>query len=315
MDHSGSHCEHDDHGHEHHHHHGHMHARPGTWQLWVLTGLSAAYMVAEVVGGLISGSLALLADAGHMAVDVGAILLSLFAIWIARRPPSPDKTYGYYRAEILAALVNGAALFVVSIGIFYEAFDRFYHPHVIQGGIMALVSTGGLAVNLIGMAMVHQTSRHNLNLRSVWLHLFTDALGSVASLVAAGLVIKFGWTMADPIISILIGVFILYGGYNLLSDCVNVLLEGVPKGIDIVAVRRAMEAYHGVAEVHDLHIWTVTSGVVALSAHVRLVEDADHGAVLETVIELLKNDFHIEHVTLQLEPAHFTHGDNVHLHA
>jgi cobalt-zinc-cadmium efflux system protein len=296
--------------HDHHHQHHGAHR-----SLWWLTALSASYMIAEVIGGLYSGSLALIADAGHMAVDVGAILLSLFALWVSGRPPTPAKTYGYYRAEILAALVNGAALLLVAAGIYYEAWHRLFNPQPIRGGIMAAVAAGGLLVNLIGLTLVHRSARDNLNLRSVWLHLLTDALGSVASLVAAGMVLQWNFTLADPVISMLIGVLILYGAFHLVSECVNVLLVGVPKGTDIAEIRKWIESAPSVDGVHDLHVWTVTNGVTALSAHLRIKAAADHCGILTTVIGGLKQQFKIEHVTLQLEPPEFCDDQDAHLHA
>jgi len=272
-------------------------------------------MVAEIVGGLMSGSLALLADAGHMAIDAAAMTLSLFAVWIARRPPTPDKTYGYYRVEILAALVNGALLVAVSFWIFYEAWERVWNPRDIRAELMAIVSSGGLLVNLVGMFMVHRHRKDNLNVQGVWLHLLTDLLGSVASLLAAILVMIFGWKTVDPVISVVIASLILVGAWKLLSECVNVLLEGVPRGLNLTDIRNSMESFPAVDEVHDLHVWTVSHKVHALSAHVILKEDVDFSLALERIIELLKVEFHIEHVTLQLEPAEFLHSEMIHLHA
>jgi len=301
-------------GSHHHDHHGHSHHHP-TRQLWWLSLLSSVYLCAEVVGGLMSGSLALLADAGHMAIDVAAIGLSIFAVWVAKRPANSAKTYGYYRAEILAALVNGAALFGIALWIFYEAWQRFSDPQPIRVGIMAAVAAGGVLVNLIGLLLVRKSCRDNLNLRGVWLHVATDALGSAASLVASLLIFAFGWQLADPILSMGLGGFILFGAYHLLYDCVNVLLEGVPKGVDVEQIRKTIEAYPSVIRVHDLHVWAVASGVHSLSAHVLVVEGVDYCKILEDVISLIEKEFHIEHVTLQIEPPKFHHSKGVHLHA
>ncbi len=305
------------HSHSHHdhegHNHGHSHAH--TKQLWWLSVLTAGYMVAEIVGGLASGSLALLADAGHMAIDVASIVLSIFAVWVAKRPANTAKTYGYYRAEILAALVNGALLFGVALWIFYEAWHRVSNPEPIKVGMMAVVSFGGVLVNIVGLVLIHKSAKDNLNLRGVWLHVATDALGSVASLMAAGFIYAFGWTLADPILSAVLGVVILAGAYHLLYDCVNVLLEGVPKGVNVENIRTRLEAYPSVKKVHDLHVWAVASGVHSLSAHVLIDDKSDYSKVLEGLIGLLKTDFHIEHVTLQLEPPKFHHSKEIQLHA
>jgi len=271
-------------------------------------------MVAEIIGGIVSGSLALLADAGHMAIDVMAIALSLFAAWVARMPPSPAKTYGYYRAEILAALINGASLVAVSLWIFYEAWNRVHSPHAIDSRLMGGVAFGGLLINVVGLILVHRESKENLNLKSVWLHLVTDTLGSVASLAAA-VGVALGWTRVDPIVSMAIALLILYGSWKLLSECVNVLLEGVPRGINTASLRGRIESLDGVEGVHDLHVWCVSSGVNAMSAHLRVHEGVDHKVVLDLVIAILRNEFQIEHVTLQLEPPAFKHEEDHHLHA
>lgn len=288
----------------------HSHGEKNKKNLWYVLVLSSGYMIAEIFGGLASGSLALLADAGHMAIDTAAVALGLFALWIAHRPPTPEKTFGYYRAEILAALVNGALLVAVAGGILYEAWQRFQSPPPVNGGLMALVAAGGLAINTVGLLLMREQghSHGNLNLHGVWLHLFTDLMGSLAALIAALLIWKFGWYLADPLISVALGILILVGSFKLLSECVNVLLEGVPKGTDIHAMKTAIEGMREVRDVHDLHVWTVTSGVVAMSAHVRLRDGVDSGVVLELMTELLHDRFGIEHATLQLEPPSFEHG-------
>ncbi len=300
------------HGHDDHHGHGHGrlqrhgHMAQSRKQLWRVLFLSTIYMAAEAIGGWMSGSLALLADAGHMLVDATAVALGLFAIWIAQKPATDAKTYGYYRAEILAALVNGATLVVVSIWIIVEAWNRFSSPRVVQGPLMTAVAAGGLAINLLQLFLMHGKSHHDLNVRSVWLHLVTDTMGTAAALVAALLVWGYGWYLADPIISIAIAALILFGSWKLLSECVNVLLEGVPKGVDVSAIKIAIESLPDVRDVHDLHVWMVSSGVNALSAHVRLKDQVDPSVVLETVIALLRETHSVDHVTIQLEPASFS---------
>lgn len=276
-------------------------------QLWFVLLLSGTYMVAEVIGGLLSGSLALIADAGHMAVDSASVGLGLFAMWVARRPATSQKTFGYYRAEILAALVNGAALLVVALWIFYEAARRFRDPRPIEGGLMLAFATGGLVVNAIALAVTHRGSRASLNLRAVWLHVLSDTLGSLSAIVAGLLVWKLGWVLADPVISFALGLLLLYGAWKLVAECVNVLLEGVPKEIDVQAIRVAMESLEATEEVHDLHVWTLASGVPSLSAHVKLVDKSDPAGALQAITCLLKDRFGIEHVTIQLEPPGFQH--------
>lgn len=296
-------------------HHGHSHspAPPHSSRLSWLTALSAVYLVAEVVGGLLSGSLALLADAGHMAVDVMAMALGLFAMWISQRPPTPEKTYGYLRAEILAALVNGAFLVAVAVGIVVEAVQRLNSPMAIRGDLMGAVAAGGLLINLIALAALHGGRNHSLNVKGIWLHVIADALGSVGALVAAFLVYKFGWVVADPVVSIIVSLFIFWGSWSLLSESVNVLLEGVPRGVVVAQVRSAILSVNGVTGVHDLHVWCMSAGVNSLSAHVRVKEGADHAKALEQILVVLKKQ-HIEHVTIQIEPPTFLHQEATHVH-
>lgn len=287
----------------HHHHH---HKKSLSWILILTVG----YMFAEIVGGVVSGSLALFADAGHMAIDSLAVILGLFAVWISHKPATNEKTYGYYRAEILAALLNGATLIATSFWIFYEAWQRLYTPIEVRGELMGIIALGGLVVNLISLSMLHRGHHHSLNMRGIWLHLITDALGSVSAMVASYLVWKFGWVMADPIVSILIGVLILFGSWRLVSDCVNVLLEGVPKELQLVEVKKSIESVKGVKSLHDLHIWTVTSGVNSLSAHVRLEDGFEHAAVLGAVTQVISSKYGISHTTIQIETDAFSHdGD------
>ena len=296
------------HHHEHDHSHHDVKTSNGNSVRKSLVGvliLSSCYMVAEILGGLWSGSLALLADAGHMAIDVAAIALSLFAAWVAQKPATVEKTYGYYRAEILAALVNGATLIAVSIWICYEAWERFHSFHPIEGRLMTGIAVGGLIVNLVSLALVHKHGSHSLNAQGVWLHLVTDTLGSVAAIGAGFLVWKFGWTLADPIISVIISIFILLGSWKLLRECVDVLLEAVPKGVNVLEIKSAIEAISGVGEAHDLHVWTVTSGVPVLSVHVALEEAIDPSYILKQVTDLLAQRFHIDHVTIQVEPKDY----------
>ena len=293
------------HGHEHAGHahagHGHAHHHRGERGLrWVLA-LTSTFMVAEFVGGLLSNSLALLADAAHMLTDVGAIGLSLFALWFARRPPTAGKTYGWARIEILAALLNAATLLVLAGFIFVEASRRFSEPVAVRGGLMLAVAAGGLAVNVIAAALLHRSAGESLNVRGAYLHVLGDLLGSVGAIIAAMLILTTGWTAADPLISIFVGVLILISGWKLLRESVDILLEAVPAHIDMTEVQRAIDEIPGVDNVHDLHVWTVTSGFLAMSGHAVVTTPGDHTRVLSEIHRLMVQRFGIQHVTVQLE--------------
>lgn len=275
--------------------------------LWFVLWLTILYLLAEFAGGLITGSLALVADAGHMATDAASIGLSLFAAWIATKPPTDEKTYGYHRAEILAALVNGATLIAIAILIAAEAWRRFRSPQPVNAPLMAWIAIGGLVVNGFCLWRVHRNSTMSYNLQAVWLHLASDALGSLSAVLASLLIWKLGWLQADAFISAFIVILILAGAIRLVIGCVDVLLESVPKGMVLSDIRKEIESVSEVVEVHDLHVWTVTSGVYALSAHVCVGERADHGKVLGSITNLLKDRFHIDHATVQLEPPNFAH--------
>ncbi len=262
--------------------------------------LTLAFFFAEVVGGWLSNSLALLADAGHMLTDVGALGLSLFVAWFSRQPGSTSKTFGYLRWEILAAFLNGSVLLLVSAGIVWEAIGRLRHPEPIQSGLMLLVATGGLVVNIIAARLLHAGASSSLNVRGAYLHVLGDLLGSVAAILA-GLAVRYnGWTVADPVASIVMTLFIVRGAWALVRESVDVLLEAVPPHISLDAVRLAVAAVPGVASVHDLHIWTVTSGMVAMSVHVVVPAPDDHQAALEQVRAAMAR-FGIGHVTVQIE--------------
>lgn len=293
--------------HAHHdHQHGHDHrGRKNKRRLAFTLVLAAAYMVAEVVGGLMTNSLALLADAGHMLSDVAALALSFFAVWIADRPAPPHRTYGYYRAEILAALVNGAALVAVSVYISFEAFQRLWAPPEVQAPLMLWIASGGLVVNLAGLWMLHGGRDENLNVRGAWLHVLSDTLGSVGVMLAAGLIWAFGWYWADPVASLLICVLVIYSSWHLLDEATAVLMESAPRGIDVDEVRDAMVALDGVSSIHDLHIWTITSGLDSLSAHVVSADDEPHAALLTRLRTTLHDRFGIDHITIQIEPKGF----------
>lgn len=293
-----------------HHHHGHGHdhghgAHAGNRRRLALTlGLAASYMLAEAVGGWLTGSLALLADAGHMLSDAAALGLSLFAMWIAQRPPNPRRTWGYYRTEILAALANGAALVAISAWVVVEALRRFRNPPEVDAPVMMAIAAGGLAVNLIGLRILSGGRDESLNVRGAWLHVLTDALGSVQAIAAGGLIWAFGWDWADPAASILISLLVVYSAWHLLRDTVGVLMEGTPSHIDLDDVRNTLAGLPGVEGVHDLHVWTITSGMEALSAHLVVEDPTCAGSLLRTVRTSLHDRFGIHHATVQIEPEH-----------
>jgi cobalt-zinc-cadmium efflux system protein len=269
-------------------------------RLWVVMGLTGAFMVCEVVGGWLSGSLALLADAAHMFTDVGALGLTLLTAWIARRPANDSKTYGYLRWEILAALVNGAALFGIAGWVVLEAIQRIDHPQPIQSGLFLAVAGAGLVVNLVSLLLLHDSRTGSLNARGAYLHVMSDALGSVGALGAAAIIWSTGWTVADPIASIALSLLILIGAWRLLRESTDILLESVPGHVSMPEVQRRILAVPGVLAVHDLHVWTVVNGVVAMSGHAVVPDLGAHPGVLEGIRGEMAR-LGIGHVTIQLE--------------
>lgn len=263
--------------------------------------LTFVYMLAEAVGGWFANSLALIADAGHMLTDVAAMLLTLFAFWFAARPATSQKTYGYYRIEILAAFVNGVVLVVLSIWVVYEAFQRWRSPAEIKGVEMLVIATGGLVINIISAWLLHSGDKHDLNMRGAFLHVVGDLLGSVAAIAAGVLILSFGWLWADAAGSILISVIIIIGAWRLILDSVNVLLEGTPSHISMSAVENLLLDAEGVTGIHDLHVWTISSGLYALSVHISHNDAVLHSDLLQTVRNRLHDRFGIDHLTIQME--------------
>jgi cobalt-zinc-cadmium efflux system protein len=280
--------------------HSHSHGS-NRRRLTAVLALTFLYMLAEAIGGFLTNSLALLSDAGHMLADVASLVLALLALWFAARPVTTRKTYGYYRMEILAALANGAALVVISLLISYEAFHRIKSPQDVKGFEVTLIAIGGLAVNAVSAFVLHSASRENLNMRGAFLHVMGDALGSVGAIVAGVLIWRWGWTLADPLISVAMCLLIIYTSWQLIRESVNILLEGTPSHINIRAVVDAMDAVPGVTDVHDLHVWTISSGMEALSAHVTIEPGVAHRTVLEGLQAQLRSGFNIGHVTIQIE--------------
>lgn len=293
------------HHHDHAHSHGHLHGhREGSKKaLLTVFMLTALYMVMEAVGGLMTNSLALLADAGHMFTDAAALGLSFAAMWLASRPPTPSKSFGYYRFEILATLVNGASLLVVAGGIFWEAFQRIGSAPEVDSVPMLLIATGGLVINLLGAYILSRSASHSLNVKGALAHVIGDALGSVAAIVAGLLMWRFGWYLADPIVSALVGVLILRSAWGLVTMSVDILIQATPLHIDPAKVTETLLECPGVSSVHDLHIWTVTSGMFSLSCHVVVDDVVASQEVLCRLRDSLHEEFHIDHATIQVETA------------
>ena len=278
---------------------------------WALV-LTLFILLAEGIGGWVSNSLALLADAGHVLTDAGALGLSLFVAWLARQSGSSAKTYGYLRWEILAALINGATLLLISVWIIIEAMLRFKNPEPVQGGVMLVVALIGFGVNGIAVWLLHGVRDGSLNVRGAYLHVLGDMLASGGTVVAAIIIRMTGWLGADPVASLVTTLLIVSGAWRLVRESVDVLLEAAPAHIALDAVRTRLEALSGVESIHDLHVWTVTSGMVAMSAHAIVRESSDHQTVLEQAHDLLAT-MGIQHVTIQLECEEMS-ARELHLH-
>jgi cobalt-zinc-cadmium efflux system protein len=269
--------------------------------LAIVLGLTLAFTAVEVVGGLLTGSLALLADAAHMLSDNLALTLALVAVWLAGRPSTPERSFGYQRAEVLAALANGVILVALAIWIFVEAWGRLGDPPEVLAGWVALVAFAGLAVNLAAAAILHRAGQDTLNIRAALRHVLADALGSTGVLVAAFVIILTGWRYADPLAGAVIGILVLASSWTVIRDSVHILLEGAPRGIDTRALGRRLAEVPGVVEVHDLHVWTITSGFPALSAHILVERGDDCHARRRELEALLEREYGIEHTTLQVD--------------
>jgi cobalt-zinc-cadmium efflux system protein len=275
-------------------------------RLGIVLGLTCAYMVAEVAGGLWTGSLALLADAGHMLTDTGSLLLALGALWMSGLPPTTRHTWALARVEILAALVNGLFLWVVVVWLVWEAIERFGDPTAVLAGPMMGVAAGGLAVNGVALFVLrarhHEPEGRSLNLHGAWLHVAGDLLGSLGALVAGAVIWATGWTEADLVATLAIGALIVVSSWRLVREAVNVLLEGAPSDLDVNALIRGVLDVDGVEGVHDLHVWTITSGYSALSMHVTCAHGEPREMLLARVNRILRERFGIEHTTIQIEP-------------
>jgi len=302
-----------DHSHSHAHNHSHNHShgpdRSNKRALTISLLVTAGIMLVEFFGGLFTNSLALLSDAGHMLSDAGSLALSLAAIYLAAKPLSAKKTYGYYRFEILAALMNGVALFAIAGIIIWEAQERFFAPPQVNSTYMMGIALIGLLANLLSAWTLHSQGdvQDNINLRSAYLHILGDALGSVGAIAAGLLMYFFGWYTADPIISVLVALLILRSAWRVIDDAVHILLEGTPPTVNWAKVKAAISAIEGVKDIHDLHIWTITSGRDSLTCHLLIEKDFDSQLILQQTICLLEDQFQIKHATIQVETENFHH--------
>lgn len=271
--------------------------------LVIALSITSIMMFAEVIGGIISNSLALLSDAGHMLTDIFALALSLFAIKYGEKPATLKKTYGFYRLEILASLINGTILILISLYIFYTAYQRALQPPIINAPVMMGIAFLGLVVNIIAAIFLRKSSKENLNVRGAYLHIVGDALSSIGVLTGGFIILFTGWYIIDSILSVLIGIVIIIGAYSLMKESVDILLEATPKGIDLAEVIREAKKIKGVKDIHHIHLWTITSGIYSLSAHI-LIEDlltSKSAQILDSINQLLRERFHIDHTTFQFE--------------
>ncbi|MBN9349294.1 MAG: cation transporter [Chitinophagaceae bacterium] len=274
-------------------------------KLKLVLGLTLSYLAAEVIGGILTNSLALLADAGHMLTDVGGLAFALFAINIAQRKTTEQRTYGYYRAEILAALANAIILIFVSIYILYEAVKRFQSPPEVSSKNMLIIAAIGLVVNIAGMLILRKSSKQSLNMKGAYFEVLSDMLTSIGVIAAAIIMLTTGWYYADPIISAGIGLFILPRTWILLKDAVGILLEGVPTDIKIAELKTAITQIPGVLSTHDLHVWSLTSGLNALSVHVVINKETIPDEILKLITDNITRDFKIAHTTIQIESENY----------
>lgn len=301
------------HGHSHNHNHGVECAQPGQREqnrkgLLISLSVTFGIMLLEFFGGLLTNSLALLSDSGHMLSDTGSLALSLGAMYFAVKPPSEHKSYGFYRLEILAALFNGLTLVLIAGFVIWEAYGRFLLPPAVHSESMMLIAAIGLGANLISAwALMHGDVHGNTNMRSAYLHVIGDAVGSVGAIIAGLLMYFFSWYIADPIISVLVAILILRSAWGLIDQTVHILMEGTPTALDFCQIRDAITELPGVISVHDLHIWTITSGMDAFSCHLVINFTADNQQVLQAAIALLAERFAINHVTIQIETPDLKH--------
>jgi cobalt-zinc-cadmium efflux system protein len=296
-----------DHGHTHHHEVTEGNKKGLTIALFITLGI----MVLEFVGGLFTNSLALLSDSGHMLSDTAALALSLLAFLFVAKPASAKRTYGFHRFEILAALFNGIALFLIAGFIIWEAYHRFFEPPIVSSGIMMLIAVIGLVANLASAWSLMRKGdvKNNLNLKSAYIHIIGDALGSLGAIVAGLLMYFFKWYMADPIISVFVSVLILKSAWSIIANTVHILMEGTPSSVDHKEIKEALEKMDGVIEVHDLHIWTITSGLDSLSCHLLINDSKDCFKILQEAIHMVEHEYGIHHPTIQIENSTIYHKE------
>ena len=311
-DHEGhDHGVHDEHGHEAHDDHGHeghdhpQHLRETSRRsLIIALVLITGFMIAEVISGILSGSLALLADAAHMITDAAAIALALLALWVAGRPASVERTFGYHRTQVIAAMLNALSIWLIAAYILFEAYHRIWEAPDVEGGLILVVGAIGLVVNIAAAFVLYRSARHSLNVQGAFLHVIADLIGSVGVVISGVIIVTTGWTLVDPILSILLGLLIMASAWRLVVKVFNVLLEGVPEHIDVYALCAAMEDLSGVTVIHDVHVWTISSGYHVMTAHVLVdpehaVEDLD--GLMRRLREIAMKKYGIRHVTIQLE--------------
>lgn len=293
---------HDHHSHAAGHEHGHDHAHGDDRRiLWALA-LTGLFMIAEVAGGLFSGSLALMADAGHMLTDTASLGLAFAAARAARRPADDLRSYGYHRAQVLAAFINGVVFIGIVIWIAVEAAERLFSPVQVLGGPMLVVAVLGLVVNIAAFFILHGGDQANINMRGALLHVMGDLLGSVATIVAAVVILRTGWMPVDPLLSVLVALLILRSAWHVVRQSAHILLEGTPENVDVEQLRNALvAALPGVADVHHVHVWSLTQKRPLLTLHVTITEQADYSETLEAIKRVLVERFHIEHSTIQIE--------------
>lgn len=292
---------HDDHSHGHHHHH-----TSNIKVLFFSFIIIFLFMIIEAIGGILTNSLSLISDAGHMLSDAAAMGLSLVAFKIGERKATMDKTYGYRRFEIIAAFINGAALIIIALFIFYEAIQRFVEPPIVNGS-MIIIAIIGLIINIVvAWLLMRGDSKENLNLRSALLHVIGDLLGSVGAIVAGILILLFGWNIADPIASVIVAILIIFSGFRITKDSMNILMEGKPENINVTAIKESLSKMDGIEDVHDLHVWSITSEFPTLSCHLIVNESTNRDDLLQRANELIHHHFHISHCTIQMEGIHST---------
>jgi cobalt-zinc-cadmium efflux system protein len=299
------------HGDHHGHHHGHHHGPNNKLGLTIALVITSGIMLLEFFGGLLTSSLALLSDSAHMLSDAGSLALSLFALWFSAKPPSPSKSYGFYRFEILAALFNGVTLFVIAGFLVVEAYERFQSPPVVASGSMIAIATIGLLANIISAWALMRKSdvKDNINVRSAYLHIIGDALGSVGAIAAGVIMWLFGWYIADPIISVVVALLVLRSAWGIIKNAVHILMEGTPIAVNSTQVVNVLMEIEGVKNVYDLHIWTITSGLDSLTCHLLIEDSYDSQIILQQAIHKLEEVFQIQHTTIQVEKSQLQHAE------